>query len=35
MSIFNILYLTGVVGTFVTVGVLLAWDEYRARHLPH
>jgi len=35
MSNFTVLYLGGSICAFIVLAVLLAWDEYRARHLPH
>ncbi|GEM_PF-5550634 len=35
MSNFTVLYFAGSICAFIVLAVLLAWDEYRARHLPH
>jgi hypothetical protein len=32
---FTVLYLAGFVCMFVILAALLAWDERRARHIPH
>jgi len=33
MSTFDVLYFAGAVSTFVILAALLAWDEYRTRHI--
>jgi hypothetical protein len=35
MPNFTVLYLAGSICAFIVLAALLAWDEHRARHIPH